>query len=790
MVDNQFLRTDVSEGVGQDGVKNTPPAFSSDVPVQPVAGAPPEPPPTPVDNGPPTVFPAQNPFTPRTPTYTSSQNSSRAKPRRRLVVGLVLGALIIVGLITVFLMQRTRQTPLASRSAQSFNSNQSIPLASLAANGAITVSGKALNVNGQLRVNGSLIMTPAAQPALPSTGQIYYDQTSNHLKYFNGTEFVQIQTDKDATGTTAGNTLNNITNLSVTNNTVSTSSPNGGTTGKIAKFTSGQTLGDSILTDNNTFLSVNGGINLTAASSTSDLNFWPNNDTPGHIDTSDTNGSVDLGVKFQVDVPGTIKAVRFYKASADGSFVVSLWTSTGTLLAQKTVNATGTGWQTVTFTSPISVSPDTTYVASYHITSTPGNIIGYPFDAQYFGANGVDNGPLHALASGLDGGNGVFKYSNTPVMPTQTFNSTNYWVDAVFSGSQFTADSRVRINGAQLSSSDLANDGNIAKRGSAQVFSAHNIFRNASDSTDEFSVQRADTTQLLTVDSTNSRVYVGPIGANGSVLLVLSNRTNSGDPSNPTDGAMYYNAGDGAFRCYGSGEWTNCNDPQPTRQFSLYDEFMGGQTTSFGTNNIIGSLGWNAQAIGANGSINFNPTTPTPIADRPGVLVLQTPAVASQGTTLMLANGNGASMILGPGNVMRTAVAVGAASGQVLRVGLHNETSTTTQPVSGVWWEADPAANANWRYCYGNGTTATCTSSNVAIVANTWVRLAFTVNNVGNGTSVITFSINNSTFSANNVTVDSTSRVSPANTCYSTNGSAQTCYWDYFQLTGKTSTAR
>ncbi len=140
---------------------------------------------------------------------------------------------------------------------------------------------------------------------------------------------------------------------------------------------------------------------------------------------------------------------------------------------------------------------------------------------------------------------------------------------------------------------------------------------------------------------------------------------------------------------------------------------------------------------------------------------------------------------------MRTAVAVGAATGQVLRVGLHSQTSATTQPVSGAWWEADPAANANWRYCYGDGTTATCANSTTVIAANTWVRLTITINATGTGTSNISFGINNiapATVSA--VTVDTTNRVAPAFSCYGTDGSAKNCYWDYFQFTGNTSTAR
>nr|WP_315838724.1 DUF4082 domain-containing protein [Bradyrhizobium prioritasuperba] len=56
----------------------------------------------------------------------------------------------------------------------------------------------------------------------------------------------------------------------------------------------------------------------------------------------------------------------------------SLWSSTGTLLATATfTNETTSGWQTITFSNPVSIAAGTTYVASfnsngrYAATSTP-----------------------------------------------------------------------------------------------------------------------------------------------------------------------------------------------------------------------------------------------------------------------------------------------------------------------------------------------------------------------------------------------------------------------------------
>src|SRR5262249_52759160 len=83
----------------------------------------------------------------------------------------------------------------------------------------------------------------------------------------------------------------------------------------------------------------------------------------------------------------------------------------------------------VIFSNPVAISANTTYVASYH---TNGH---YVVDQNHFSGAGVDNGPLHALRDGVDGGNGVFAYGPTSLFPNSSFLASNYWVDVVFTTS-------------------------------------------------------------------------------------------------------------------------------------------------------------------------------------------------------------------------------------------------------------------------------------------------------------------------------------------------------------------
>jgi hypothetical protein len=156
---------------------------------------------------------------------------------------------------------------------------------------------------------------------------------------------------------------------------------------------------------------------------------WNASAKPINVATGDWS-AVELGVRFRADTNGTITGGRFHKSATNtGTHTASLWTDAGTLLATATfTNETASGWQQVSFTSPVAIVANTTYVMSYHTDTGQ-----YNFTTGAFATTGVDNPPLHALATGV-GTNGVYRYGTTG-FPNQTFEASNYWVDVVFNPS-------------------------------------------------------------------------------------------------------------------------------------------------------------------------------------------------------------------------------------------------------------------------------------------------------------------------------------------------------------------
>jgi YD repeat-containing protein len=162
--------------------------------------------------------------------------------------------------------------------------------------------------------------------------------------------------------------------------------------------------------------------------------------TPVSVTNNDHQVTVgqEVGLKFTSGSAGYISGIRFYKTTGNtGTHTGELYSSTGTRLAQATFTGeTATGWQTVLFSSPVTVTAGTTYTAAYF--SSLGN---YTEDNDYFLHTSISNSPLNAPADGTNGGTGTdpgtgqgtFKYTASAAFPNQLYRSANYWVDVVYS---------------------------------------------------------------------------------------------------------------------------------------------------------------------------------------------------------------------------------------------------------------------------------------------------------------------------------------------------------------------
>jgi hypothetical protein len=221
-------------------------------------------------------------------------------------------------------------------------------------------------------------------------------------------------------------TLKNSSNAAVPATFSYNSTTNVATLQPNAVLTAGMTYTASVSGATDSFGNVMTPFSWTFTAAACPCSVFPSTATPQNANTND-NSAIEIGMKFRADVAGTITGARFYKGSQNtGTHVADLWSSSGQLLATATfTNETASGWQQVSFSNPVQISANTTYVISYHTTT------GFYSSTSAGLATSADSYPLHGLANGTDGSNGVYVYGAS-AFPTNSFNSTNYWVDVVF----------------------------------------------------------------------------------------------------------------------------------------------------------------------------------------------------------------------------------------------------------------------------------------------------------------------------------------------------------------------
>ncbi|WP_104088200.1 DUF4082 domain-containing protein [Arthrobacter sp. GMC3] len=139
---------------------------------------------------------------------------------------------------------------------------------------------------------------------------------------------------------------------------------------------------------------------------------------------ADDTSPIELGVSFTPSTAGTATAIRFFKGAGNsGTHTGSIWDSAGNRLATVTFsNETATGWQTALLSTPLPLAAGTTYTVSYY---APNGC--YSSTGAFFGSNYVA-GPLTVAG----GSNGLYLYGTGGGMPIHAWNSTNYFVDVVF----------------------------------------------------------------------------------------------------------------------------------------------------------------------------------------------------------------------------------------------------------------------------------------------------------------------------------------------------------------------
>ncbi|MBP1807353.1 DUF4082 domain-containing protein [Rubellimicrobium aerolatum] len=160
----------------------------------------------------------------------------------------------------------------------------------------------------------------------------------------------------------------------------------------------------------------------------------------------DDGRSVQLGMRFQVGLPGEATGIRYWRTDADAGDsdirLGHLWRDgDGALLGTATI-ASGSGqvgWQEGTLPEPVPLEPGTGYIVSYLTANDYLATSGFFAAANEAAFDGVEDGAfsdpfgvIRALPDAAPGGNGVFRYGGALVAPSETFVSSNYWVDLSF----------------------------------------------------------------------------------------------------------------------------------------------------------------------------------------------------------------------------------------------------------------------------------------------------------------------------------------------------------------------
>lgn len=316
------------------------------------------------------------------------------------------------------------------------------------------------------------------------------------------------------------------------------------------------------------------------------------------------------------------------------------------------------------------------------------------------------------------------------------------------------------------------------------------VTNQAANSTAAFKIQNATGGSLFTVDSTNSRLYVGTVaGDTTGTVLVLGNKTDTGNPTG-VDGAMYYNSDSKSFECYKNGLWGDCNFASLRSEWVLQEDFIdAGVATA-----TIGTYEWTLTDTGSATEAKVNAATDASNRDRWGIYQTTTAATAGSGNMLRLdpngMAGTPSNMTVefdhGPSNA---AAANGTQT--VVRIGLMNGTTTSADPTDGIYFQYNTTTTAgNWFMCAQNNNAVTCADTGVArtTTLNTYQRFKFVTNSAG---SSVEFFINEASVGTVSTNLPANTRpIGPVIAMHTVDAVARAWKIDYYQIKRNLTTLR
>ena len=295
-------------------------------------------------------------------------------------------------------------------------------------------------------------------------------------------------------------------------------------------------------------------------------------------------------------------------------------------------------------------------------------------------------------------------------------------------------------------------------------------------------IQDSGGNDYLVADTLNVRLYVGnPSGDTTGTLLVLDNKSTSGDPTG-VSGAMYYNASYGAFRCFNSNSiWVNCDTPSLRNSWFFYEDWLGGNV---GSSSDVGDQGWAFSSIASGAVTKINPASSSENQGRIGIIGFQSTASSNSGISLHLTDAGGTETLAGTPGDMEAEFDFASTTDNIqqnIRIGLHDST-TTAAPNNGMWFEYDvTTSSGNWQRCTANNGTRTCTDTGIAKAAvNTYQKFRIETNDAG---TQVNFYIDDASAGSNTTNLPTaTHSYAPALNAYTKTSSQRIWEEDYYQL--------